>query len=231
MILCIPNVLPPEVLGKLRTLLDRAGYGDGTATAGWHARGVKRNAQADPLDPLAREAGALAAAALEGNEVFRAAALPRRLRPPLFARYVPGGEYGAHVDDPLMGGGAPSDPRAEAPLRGDVAVTLFLSAPGDYEGGELVIETTAGEMAIKLEAGSAVAYPAGTLHRVAPVTAGERLVGVTWAQSLVRDAAAREILLDLDTARRDLFAREGKSRAFDLLTKSRAALLRRWAET
>ena len=231
MIVCIPNVLPPEGLGKLRGLLSRAGFGNGAATAGWHARGVKDNAQADPLDPLAREAGAMAAAALEANEVFRAAALPRRMRPFLFARYVPGQAYGAHVDDPLMGGGAPSDPRGEAPLRGDIAVTLFLSDPADYDGGELVIETTAGEMAVRLGAGEAVAYPAGTLHRVAPVTRGERLVGVTWAQSLVRDPSAREILFDLDSARRDLFAREGKSRAFDLLTKSRAALLRRWAET
>lgn len=231
MIVCIPNVLPPEPLGKLRALLAGAAFGDGGTTAGWHARGVKSNEQADPLDPLAREAGAIAAAALEASEVFRAAALPRRIRPFLFARYAPGRTYGTHVDDALMGGGAPSDPRSEAPLRGDVAVTLFLSDPADYEGGELVIETTAGEMAVRLGAGEAVAYPAGTLHRVAPVTAGERLVGVTWVQSLVRDPAAREILFDLDTARRDLFAREGKSRAFDLLAKSRAALLRRWAET
>ncbi|WP_458094104.1 Fe2+-dependent dioxygenase [Roseomonas sp. WA12] len=231
MIVCIPYVLPPGPLGKLRALLAGAAFGDGGATAGWHARGVKSNEQADLLDPLAREAGEIAAAALEASEVFRAAALPRRIRPFLFARYAPGGTYGTHVDDALMGGGAPSDPRGEAPLRGDVAVTLFLSDPATYEGGELVIETTAGEMAVRLGAGEAVAYPAGTLHRVAPVTAGERLVGVTWVQSLVRDPAAREILFDLDTARRDLFAREGKSRAFDLLAKSRAALLRRWAET
>jgi PKHD-type hydroxylase len=231
MIVCIPNVLPPETLGKLRTLLASSAFGDGAATAGWHARGVKANEQADPLDPLAREAASIAADALERNEVFRAAILPRRMRPFLFARYAPGKTYGTHVDDALMGGGAPSDPRGEAPLRGDVAVTLFLSDPETYDGGELVIETTAGEMAVRLGAGEAVAYPAGTLHRVAPVTRGERLVGVTWVQSLVRDAACRDILFDLDTARRDLFAREGKSRAFDLLAKSRAALLRRWAET
>jgi PKHD-type hydroxylase len=231
MIVCIPRLLPDDALGKLRALLARAAFADGGATAGWHARGVKRNEQADPVDPLARQAAEIAEAALGASEVFRAAALPRRIRPVLFSRYAPGQAYGAHVDDALMGGGAPSDPRGEAPLRADVAVTLFLSDPEGYEGGELVIETTAGEMAVRLAAGEAVAYPAGTLHRVAPVTRGERLAAVTWAQSLVRDPSAREVLFDLDSARRDIFAREGKSRAFDLLAKSRAALLRRWAET
>lgn len=231
MIVCIPNVLPPDALGKLRALLGRAAFTDGAATAGWHARGVKANEQADPLDPFAREAGEMALAALEASEVFRAAVLPRRLRAPLLSRTTPGRTYGPHVDDAVMGGGAPSDPRGEAPLRADVAVTLFLSDPETYEGGELVIETTAGEMAVRLAAGEAVAYPAGTLHRVAPVTRGERLVAATWAQSLVRDPARREILFDLDAAGRDLFSREGKSRAFDLLAKSRSALLRRWAET
>ena len=223
-------MLPPERLGKLRALLGRAAFADGAATAGWHARVVKANEQADPLDPFAREAGEMALAALEASEVFRAAVLPRRLRAPLLSRTTPGRTYGAHVDDAVMGGGAPSDPRGEAPLRADVAVTLFLSDPETYEGGELVIETTAGEMAVRLAAGEAVAYPAGTIHRVSPVTRGERLVAATWAQSLVRDPGQREILFDLDAAGRDLFAREGKSRAFDLLAKSRAALLRRWAE-
>ncbi|WP_043834412.1 Fe2+-dependent dioxygenase [Muricoccus aerilatus] len=231
MILCIPNVLPAEDIGKLRGLLARAAFTEGAATAGWHARLVKRNEQADPADSLAREAGGMVLAALEANEVFRAAVLPRRLRAPLLSRTTPGRTYGTHVDDALMGGAAPSDPWGEAPLRADVAVTLFLSDPDTYDGGELMIETTAGEMAVRLGAGEAVAYPAGTLHRVAPVTRGERLVAATWAQSLVRDPAQREILFDLDAARRDVFEREGKSRTFDLLAKSRAALLRRWAET
>ena len=231
MIVCIPNVLSTAGLGKARALLGRAAFVDGGATAGWHARTVKGNEQADALDPFAREAGEMVLAALEASDVFRAAVLPRRLRSPLLSRSSPGRAYGVHVDDALMGGGAASDPRGEAPLRADVAVTVFLSEPGDYEGGELVIETTAGEISVRLAAGEAVAYPAGTLHRVAPVTRGERLVAATWAQSLVRDPARREILFDLDAAGRDLFGREGKSRAFDLLAKSRSALLRRWAET
>lgn len=231
MIVCISNVLDATALGKVRAHLGRSAFGEGVRTAGWHARAVKDNEQADPLDPDARAAAELVAAALVRHEVFRSAVLPLRLRPPLLARYAPGRSYGAHTDDALMGAGDPADARAPAPVRTDVAVTVFLSDLAEYDGGGLVVETTAGEQEFRLGAGDAVAYPAGTLHRVVPVTRGERLAAVTWAQSLVRDPAAREILFDLDAARRDVFGREGKSRTFDLLTKSHAGLLRRWAET
>jgi len=226
MIICIARLLDPDILGKVRGLLTRARFSDGRATAGWHARLVKDNEQAEASHPAVREAATLVSAALLGNEVFRAAALPRRLRPVLFARYGAGRAYGAHVDDALMGLNDPA-----GPLRTDVAVTVFLAPPEAYDGGELVVETTAGEQAFKLEAGDAITYPATTLHRVAPVTRGERSVAVTWAQSLVRDPAAREVLFDLDAARRAVFEREGKGMAFDLIAKSHANLLRRWAET
>lgn len=226
MIICISNVLDPGLLGKVRALLDIARFEDGRATAGWHARTVKENRQAARRDPATREAAELVATALRANDVFRSAARPLRLRPPLFARYGVGETYGTHVDDALMG---MDDP--EGPLRTDVAVTVFLADPATYEGGELVIEDPAGEQAFRLGAGDAIAYPATTLHRVAPVTAGERLVAVTWAQSLVRDPARREILFDLETAKRRVFTEQGKGATFDLLAKSHANLLRQWAET
>jgi PKHD-type hydroxylase len=127
--------------------------------------------------------------------------------------------YGAHVDDALMEG-----------MRTDVAFTLFLSEPASYAGGELAIESPAGEEAFKLAAGALVAYPATSLHRVQAVTRGSRLAAVGWARSFVRDAARRELLFDLDTARHQMFARDGKSAHFDLVSKSLANLLRMWAE-
>ena len=178
-----------------------------------------------PIAGLLDEAALSLIRALLGNAVFRAAALPRRLRPILFARYDGTGAYGAHVDDALMGLSAP-----EGPTRVDVSVTVFLVAPETYAGGELVIESTAGETAYKLDAGCALVYPATSLHRVEPVTSGVRLVGVTWAQSLVRDPAAREILFDLDTARRAVFAQSGDTETFRRLAKTHANLLRRWVE-
>jgi PKHD-type hydroxylase len=226
MIICIANLLTPDALCKLRDLLEGARFADGKATAGWHARLVKHNEQAIAPHTATQEAAAMVAAALRGNEVFRSAVLPRRLRPILFARYGEGRAYGAHVDDALMGLDDPA-----GPVRTDVAGTVFLAAADAYDGGELVIESTAGEQAFKLGAGDAIAYPATTLHRVEPVPRGVRLVAVTWVQSLVRDPAAREVLFDLDAARRAVFERKGKSPAFDLIAKSHANLLRRWAES
>jgi len=123
------------------------------------------------------------------------------------------------VDDALMQG-----------MRTDVSFTLFLSDPDTYDGGELVIETSAGEQPFKLQAGSMIVYPSTTLHRVAPVERGTRVAAVGWARSFVRNAEQREILFDLETARRDLFEREGKSGAFDLLSKCGTNLLRLWAD-
>jgi PKHD-type hydroxylase len=127
--------------------------------------------------------------------------------------------YGSHVDDALMNG-----------MRSDVSFTLFLSNPDTYEGGALVIETSAGEEDVKLPAGSLVAYPSTTLHRVAKVTKGARLAAVGWARSFIRDGAQRELLFDLDTARQRIFQKDGKTAEFDLLSKTSANLLRMWAE-
>ena len=226
MFACIAEVLDAELLATVRRLLDEARFVDGTATAGWHARLVKDNEQAASGHAAVREAGALVEGALRANPVFQAMALPRRMRPMLFARYGKGRSYGTHMDDALMGLDDPA-----GPMRTDVAVTVFLAPTDEYDGGELVVEAGGGEQAFKLNAGDAVAYPATTLHRVMPVTRGQRMVAVTWAQSLVRDAAAREILFDLHAARRSMFERDGKSAAFDLVSKSYANLLRRWSDS
>jgi len=221
----IARVFDEAALARVRLLLDAARFDPGGRTAGWHARLVKDNAQAAADDPRVAEAAGLVAAALRAHPVFQAAVLPRRLRPVTFARYRAGQAYGPHVDDAVMG-----LEDAAGPLRTDLAVTVFLAPRADYQGGALVLDTPGGELAWTLEAGDALAYPATTLHHVAPVTAGERLVALTWVQSLVRDPAAREILFDLDAARRAVFEREGKSPTFDRIAKSHANLLRRWAE-
>jgi PKHD-type hydroxylase len=153
------------------------------------------------------------------NDLFRIAVRPKQLSALLFSRYEPGMSYGSHVDDALMSG-----------MRSDIAFTLFLETPETYDGGELVIESAAGEDAIKLPPGALVAYPATSLHRVNAVAHGVRLAAVGWAKSLVRDAARRELLFDLDTARRRMFAQTGKSAEFDLISKSFANLVRMWAE-
>ena len=214
----IGNVLTGDDLATVRAALARAVFVDGRATAGFAARLVKNNRQA-ANDRKLETVRKLVAERMMGNEVFRLAVRPKALTPLLFSRYEPGMNYGSHVDDALMDG-----------MRSDVSFTLFLSEPGSYDGGELVIESASGEDAVKLAAGSLVAYPSTALHHVAPVTRGERLAAVGWARSFIRDAAQRELLFDLDTARRTMFAERGKSAEFDLVSKSVANLMRMWAE-
>jgi PKHD-type hydroxylase len=224
MILCIADVLSRDEVTDLRRTLERAAFEDGRATAGWNARDVKLNTQLAPRSPQARALARVVAGALRRSPVFELAVRPKTVRPILFSRYEAGMQYGTHVDDALMGRGT-----ARA-ARSDVSFTVFLADPGSYDGGELVMEGTQGEQAFKLDPGAVVAYPSSSLHRVEPVTRGVRLAAVGWAQSLVRDPARRELLFDLDTARRALFERHGKTREFDLLSKTFANLLRMWAE-
>lgn len=219
MLIMIANVLDAENVQWLRDNLAQVRYVDGRQTAGREARLVKRNDQVDRADPLLARMQDLVTDRLLDHQLFRMAARPHLVRPPLFSRYEPGMAYGSHVDDAIMGG-----------MRTDLSVTVFLSDPEDYDGGELVIESAAGEQDVKLAAGDAVVYPTTFLHRVAPVTKGERLAAVTWVRSLVRDSAKREMLFDLETARHALFERLGKTPELDLLAKTQSNLLRRWAE-
>lgn len=223
MILCIANVLEPADVERIRGRLAELSFQDGRATAGWHARTVKRNEQADSRDEGVRALRAEVDHAIGRSQLFHMAARPRRRMPVRFSRYADDMEYGHHVDDAIMDG-------PEGPMRTDVSFTLFLSEPESYDGGELVTDTTAGEQTYKLPAGSMVVYPSSTLHRVAPVTRGERLAAIGWAQSTVRDPSRREVLFDLDTARRRMFDREGKTEDFDAISKSLANLQRMWAE-
>ena len=215
----IADILKADDLTAVHEALSAVRFIDGRETAGFAARKVKDNRQADARDKSLDAVRSLVATRIMESELFRVAVRPKTLSPLLFSRTEVGMQYGVHVDDALMGG-----------MRTDVSFTLFLDAPESYDGGELVIESSAGDDAIKLPAGSMIVYPSTTLHRVAQVTRGQRNVVAGWARSFVRDAAQREMLFDLDTARRTIFARDGKSAEFDLISKSVANLLRMWAE-
>jgi PKHD-type hydroxylase len=214
----IAGVLSPDDLASIKEALDRVEFIDGRETAGWAAKTVKNNMQARQGDVALDASRALVKERLMVNGLFVMAARPRQMSNLLFARYEPGMEYGAHVDDAIMGG-----------MRSDISFTLFLDEPESYNGGELVMETSAGESAVKGPAGSVFMYPSTTLHRVAKLNSGIRRVCVGWLQSHVRNADQREILFDLDTARRSLFKASGKTAEFDLMSKSVANLLRMWA--
>lgn len=222
MSIILQGVLAPEDLTRVRNGLAELGWRSGKRTAGAAARGVKENLQADGADPRTQALEAFVTEALRRHPLFEIVARPARLTRLLFSRYEPGMTYGAHTDDALMG------PSGEK-LRTDLAFTIFLADRDSYDGGALVIDSALGEQEIKLDAGDAILYPAGSIHFVAPVTQGARLAAVGWVQSFIADAAQRDVLFDLSVAR-DRLAQAGAPRQ-DLLPldKSISNLLRMWA--
>ena len=225
MVVRIASVLSCDELAAIRRRLERAAWVDGRLTAGHQSAQVKENLQLPQSDPVAREAGELVMRALERTALFVSAALPRHLYPPLFNRYEAGMAFGNHIDNALR-----QIPGTAYRLRTDLSATLFLSAPHEYDGGELSIEDTYGAHAVKLEAGDLVLYPASSVHRVEPVTRGARLAVFFWVQSLVRDDGARCLLFDLDTTIRQLTAKGADRESLVRLTACYHNLLRRWAE-
>ncbi|MFY2762651.1 Fe2+-dependent dioxygenase [Arenimonas sp. MALMAid1274] len=228
MLLQVPKVLTPDQLAMFRQRLATAGWADGKLTAGYQSAQAKDNAQLPENDPVARELGGLVLDALGRSALFFSAALPRKIYPPLFNRYAGGQSFGFHVDNAIRyeRSGARSEP-----VRTDLSATLFLSEPGDYDGGELVIEDTYGVQTVKLAAGDLVLYPGTSLHKVTPVTRGERLACFFWMQSLVRDAGQRRELFDLDRGIQHLTQAAPGHPALVQLTGVYHNLLRRWAES
>ena len=222
MIFTIENVLSAEELDLITAKLKDAEFIDGKLTAGWFAKTVKNNTQLSGNAEALNELRTIALKALTRNKLFQAAVKPKIIRPIMFNCYETGMYYGSHTDNAIMGG--------EKPIRSDMSFTLFLNSPSSYKGGELVIDTSLGEQAFKLEAGCAIVYPSTTLHRVETVVEGKRLAAVSWVQSLVREPSEREILFDLDTAKQVIFQKHGKTPEFDLISKTHANLLRKWAE-
>jgi PKHD-type hydroxylase len=217
--LLIAGVLAADDLALVRQAFEKATFTDGRETAGWAAKTVKNNLQARAGDPALDGVRKLIGERLKASALFQMAARPRHMTPLLFAQYRDTMTYGTHVDDALMQG-----------IRTDLSYTVFLDEPDSYDGGDLVIETAGGENPVRGPAGSVFLYPSTTLHRVEAVTRGTRRVAVGWIQSHVRFEGQREILFDLDTARRRLFDESGKTAEFDLLSKSIANLLRMWTD-
>lgn len=225
MLLAIPDVLSAEQVAQVRAALDGADWIDGRATAGYQAAQVKDNAQLAEDHPLARRLGQEVLGALERSKLFISAALPLRVYPPMFNRYAGGQTFGTHIDTAIR-----QIPGVPARVRADLSATLFLSAPEEYEGGELVVQDSYGAHAVKLPAGSLALYPAGSLHHVNPVTSGVRLGSFLWVQSMVRDDGGRTLLYDLDSSIQHLAAAIPAHPALVQLTGVYHNLLRRWAD-
>jgi PKHD-type hydroxylase len=230
MLLTIENVLTPEQVTQARQKLATAEWVDGRVTAGYQAQEVKRNAQIPETSPVAKELGDMILAGLARSPRFMSAALPLRVFPPMFNSYAGGQTFGTHVDTAIR-----QLATTGQRVRTDLSATLFLTPPSEYDGGELIVEDSYGEKSVKLPAGDMVLYPATSLHRVEPVTRGNRVSSFFWIQSMIRQDAHRTLLFDLDASIQRLAGSEHAQSApikqsSVQLTGVYHNLLRQWAE-
>jgi PKHD-type hydroxylase len=225
MLLHIPQVLSPAELVDCRQRLNQAQWLDGRITAGSQSAKVKHNQQLPNDDEQAVAVRKVILAALEKNDLFFSAALPKRIFPPLFNRYSEGMTFGNHVDNAMR-----RITDTGEWVRSDLSATLFFSDPAEYDGGELVIEDTFGLHEVKLAAGDLILYPSSSLHRVEPITRGTRLASFMWLQSMVKDVGERGLLFDLDTSIRQIRAELGDTPTAVQLTGVYHNLLRKWGE-
>jgi PKHD-type hydroxylase len=189
----IKQLLSKAQVTSFRDNLGHAPWLDGKGTAMGMAASVKQNAQANPDDPTVKQLTNQLLGIFGASPKLVSAALPHRIFPPCFNRYTKDESYGFHVDAAIM-----RMPNSQDVLRSDMSMTTFLSDPDTYKGGELVIQTEFGEQRIKGQAGDAVLYQSSSLHRVTPVTKGQRIAAITWMQSLIPNAHMRDILYELD---------------------------------
>jgi PKHD-type hydroxylase len=228
MLVCVPQVLSKSEVADFRHLMDASSWEDGRSTAGAQSAMVKSNEQLPPDNEVARKLGNRVVSALTSNPRFISAAIPLHIFPPLFNRYraADSHHFGIHVDNAVRG-----DRLTGLRIRTDLSVTLFLSEPDEYDGGELVVEDLYGSHEVKLPAGDLVVYPASSLHMVTPVTRGMRVASFFWLQSMIRDAHARSLIFDLDTTIQALVERLGRDDPETVrLTGVYHNLIRVWAE-
>lgn len=223
MLIEIPALLSKKKLTEIQDILARADFVDGKLSAGQAAQRVKNNAELPQDSEQLNRLNTLVMNTLVQHPLFQNAAYPHRIASPFYAKYEQGQTYGEHIDDPVMG---PAGQR----YRSDISCTVFLNAPGDYEGGELTIKTQYGSQAVKLNAGCAILYPSSSLHQVTPVTSGTRLVAVTWVQSMIRQAERRELLFELNQARENLMREQPDSDITHQVDHSYVNLIRMWSE-
>ncbi len=226
MLIRIPDVLSKDDVADFRRIMDAEAWEDGRSTAGAQSAQVKQNEQLPPDSAIARQLGEKVIAALTCNLLFISAAVPLEIFPPLFNRYGPGQFFGEHVDNCIRG-----DRLTRLRIRTDLSVTLFLSEPDEYDGGELIIEDSYDSHSVKLPAGHLVLYPSTSLHRVAPITRGVRVCSFFWVQSMIKDTHARRMTLEMDTVIQQLVERLGRNDPqVRRLTNIYHNLIRYWAD-
>jgi PKHD-type hydroxylase len=217
----LPNILDAAQLQVAQEIIAKGEFIDGKQSAGQHAMRHKNNQELDENQRITTPLNNLVMGALIRHPVYLNAGLPKFVSAPRYCRYQTGMRYGSHIDDPIMGQGEQ--------YRCDVAITVFLNSPQEYQGGELEIATIYGPQSVKLDAGDGVMYPASSLHKVNQVSTGERLVAVTWMQSWVPETERRELLYQLYLAKEDLSMSAPDEETTQKVNQSYLNLVRMWS--
>jgi PKHD-type hydroxylase len=217
----IPALITIQELEQIHQLIAQATFIDGKSTASMAAKEVKENFQLQTEEAAEQAIQQLLNHAINNSPYFQAAAQPKKVHPFIISKYGPKQFYGWHVDSPMMG---------NPPLRTDLAMTIFLSDPSSYAGGELMIQTAAGTVAFKPNKGDAILYPCQFLHCVNEITSGERIAAVTWVQSNFQSAEQRQLLFELNQVHAILQQRDKHAPEAKQLLQSYSNLFRMWAD-
>ncbi len=226
MMLHIPQVLTKQQVAEFRAQLqDEKLWLNGKISAGAQAQQIKNNLQVDVHQDSYQIISTQVLKALKNNLLVQSAGLPKHILQPMLNCYQDAGNYGNHVDNAVQFSSLTGQM-----IRTDVSMTVFLSDPDEYEGGELIVEDSYGCHEVKLDAGDAILYPATSLHRVEPVTSGKRIAAFTWMQSMVKDDWQRSMLFNLDMTIIKLRQQLGDNEEVVSLTSHYHNLLRQWGD-
>ncbi len=219
----INQLLKPDQLAQIDLLISQIPFENGKNTATGAAKELKNNLQATTQDSASkRQLQQMVFTAIASNPIIQSGVMPKNILPPIISKYNNGMEYGWHTDSPVM--------TIDYTIRVDLSITVFLSDPSTYKGGELVIHTPSGFVQYKMNKGDAVIYPTTKLHCVNPVTEGERIACVTWMQSLVKDTEKRELLFQLKTIQESIASKDLTGVDNLMLLQVYSNLMRMWTD-
>jgi len=124
-----------------------------------------------PIDDLNWLFTKIGQTCLELNKSYFGFDLNGISEPLQFTNYkAPSGKYGKHIDS---GGSQLISIRK-------LSISIQLTDPNEYEGGELILYDSEKENIMEKEQGALIVFPSFVLHEVKPVTKGERNSLVCW---------------------------------------------------
>jgi|694.fasta_scaffold40934_5 PKHD-type hydroxylase len=215
MILEIELLQDYEIL-TIQNLLSTAAYKPGKLSTGENTD-VKVSAVVDQNTLEYKKVYEILSRAISNNITFSSLLSTKKITPPVIVNYETGGFYDWHIDEIEIGS-----------VLTHYSMTIFLNNPDEYGGGELILIRDGKEEQYKLQAGKALIYSTGMLHKVAPVKTGNRLVSVSWLESLIKDEFVRNCIFNLGKINKELLNDKVDSNKVLSLEQLRINMLRQY---